>query len=352
VRRILAAATAILTTVLAAGCGTEPAAPPEPQKRPASQAVVIVSGGNATSPFTTPDQACATGLAAGNTDTALREHLLKQDYTVFTSPAMAGRGQVVDQTGFGPFGICPVTLPENMTVNSTASIDTAGEHLARFLTWLHTDKGVTEVDFVAHSMGGLYSRAAIRVLTSTNSPVHVRSLTTLGTPWQGSYLSDYANGNLPLTDCLGNQLCETAMTGMKGEVLRLMTGSGREVNQAYLMGANGWNQFQSGVLDEIPVVLIAGKRFTMPGKVNPAVWPNDGLVALSSAHAVDVADPVLPHRRCLTFDDTHSIFVSNAAGLEEHTAMTWDPQVLDLVHQSIEDAPKALDAPTRQGCPT
>ena len=128
-----------------------------------------------------------------------------------------------------------------MTVNSTASIDTAGEHLARFLNWLHTEKGVTDVDFVGHSMGGLYSRAAIRVLTSTSSPVHIRSLTTLGTPWQGSYLSDYANGNLPLTDCLGNPLCETAMKGMKDEVLRLMSGSGREVNRAYLMGATGWN---------------------------------------------------------------------------------------------------------------
>jgi triacylglycerol lipase len=334
------------------GCGSEPAAPPAPEKRPAAQAVVIVSGGNATSPFTTPDQACATGLAAGNTDTALREYLLKQNYTVYTSPAMAGRGQVVDQTGFGPFGICPVTLPENMTVDSTASIDTAGEHLARFLNWLHTEKGVTDVDFVAHSMGGLYSRAAIRVLTSTNSPVHVRSLTTLGTPWQGSYLSDYANGVLPLTDCLGDKLCEASMKAMKDEVLRLMAGSGREVNQAYLMGATGWNEFQSGVLDKIPVVLIGGKKFTMPGTVNPAVWPNDGLVALRSALATDIADSVLPHRSCHTFDDTHSIFVSNEAKLDWNIALTWDPQVLDVVHQAIENAPKALDAPNRQGCPS
>jgi triacylglycerol esterase/lipase EstA (alpha/beta hydrolase family) len=107
---------------------------------------------------------------------------------------MAGRGQVVDQTGFGPFGVCPVTLPDNMTVNSTGSIDTAGEHLARFLTWLHTDKGVNEVDFVAHSMGGLYSRAAIRVLTTTNSPVKVRSLTTIGTPWQWPAAADRLPG--------------------------------------------------------------------------------------------------------------------------------------------------------------
>ena len=51
----------------------------------------------------------ATGLAAGNTNTAIREFLLDKGYTVHTSPAMAGRGQVVDQTGFGAFGVCPVT---------------------------------------------------------------------------------------------------------------------------------------------------------------------------------------------------------------------------------------------------
>lgn len=273
-------------------------------------------------------------------------------YRVFSSPAMAGRGQVVDQSGFGPFGVCPITLPENMTVNSTGSIDTAGEHLARFLTYLHTDKGIDDVDLVGHSMGGLYSRAAIRVLTTTNSPVHVRSLTTIGTPWQGSYLSDYANDVVPLTDCAGDQFCENAMKSFRAEVLHLVSGSGREVNQAYLMGKDGWNQFQAGVLDKIPVVLIGGKKFTRPGQVNPLVWPNDGVVALRSALAVDIADSVLPHRRCYTFDDTHSIYVSNAAGLDWKTALTWDPQVFDVLHTAIEDAPKALDGSNRENCPT
>ncbi len=32
---------------------------------------------------------------------------------------MLARGQVVDQTGFGPFGICPVTLPENAVAAAT-----------------------------------------------------------------------------------------------------------------------------------------------------------------------------------------------------------------------------------------
>lgn len=200
---------------------------------PAKRAVVIVSGGAAVSPFTTPDQACASGLAAGNTDTALREDLLAHGHEVYTSPAMAGRGPVADQAGFGAFGDCPVTLPENMTVDSTGSIDLAGEHLARFLTFLHDTRDIEQVDVVAHSMGGLYSRTAYRVLQGLGSPVRVTSLTTIGTPWQGSYLSDYANDITPMSDCLGDDFCERAMTGMREEARRLMTGSVREVNQGY-----------------------------------------------------------------------------------------------------------------------
>ena len=327
--------------------GSAQSAPP-----PDGRTVVIVSGGDATSPFTTPDQACASGLAAGNTDTGPRRYLLERGYTVFTSPALAGRGPVVDQSGFGAFGDCPITLPENMTVDSTGSIDTAGEHLARFFTHLHDNYGVTDIDVVGHSMGGLYSRAAFRVLQGLGSPIRIRSLTTIGTPWQGSYLSDYANDITPRSDCLGDRFCETAMDGMKAEVQRLVAGSGREVNQAFLMGPDGWNEYQAGVLDGIPVVLIGGDRFDAPAgaAANPAVWPNDGVVATWSALAADVSDRVLPHRRCFTFDDTHSIFVSDSAGLPWETGLTWDPRVLDVVRGAIDGAAGALAAPNRTGC--
>ncbi|PRC43661.1 hypothetical protein C6A85_000000104195 [Mycobacterium sp. ITM-2017-0098] len=327
--------------------GSAQSAPP-----PDGRAVVIVSGGDATSPFATPEAACASGLAAGNTDTGLRQYLLDRGYTVFTSPALAGRGPVVDQGGFGAFGDCPITLPENMTVNSTGSIDTAGEHLARFFTYLHDHYDVTDIDVVGHSMGGLYSRAAFRVLQSLGSPIRIRSLTTLGTPWQGSYLSDYANGITPKSDCLGDRFCETAMDGMHAEVQRLMAGSGREVNQAFLMGPDGWNEYQAGVLDRIPVVLIGGNRFSAPAgtAANPSVWPNDGIVATWSALATDISDRVLPHRQCFTFEDTHSIYVSNEAGLPWETGLTWDPRVLDVVRAAIDGADGALATPNRQGC--
>ena len=72
---------------------------------------------------------------------------------------------------------------------------------------------------------------------------------------------------------------------------------------------------------------------------------------MQSALAADIGDPVLPHRRCHVFDDTHSIYVSNLAGLDWQTALTWDPEVLDAVHAAIENAPGALDGPNREGCP-
>jgi triacylglycerol lipase len=329
---------------------TLPAAVPSASAAPDGRAVVIVSGGDAVSPFTTPEQGCASGLAAGNTDTALRQYFSDRGYRVYTSPAMAGRGPVRDQDGFGAFGECPITLPDTMTVDSTASIDLAGEHLARFLTYLHDTRGVESVDVVGHSMGGLFSRSAFRVLQQQHSPVRIRSLTTIGTPWEGAFLSDYANGITPLSDCLGDAFCETAMTAFADETDRLMTGAGREVNQRYLMGPDGWNEFQAGVLDGIPVVLIGGSRFTHPGPVNPMVWPNDGLVTPPSALATEVSDRVLPHRRCVMFDDTHSIYVSHAADLPWETALTWDPRVLDVVQGAIDGADSALSAPNRQGC--
>ena len=188
-------------------------------------------------------------------------------------------------------------------------------------------------------MGGLYSRAAFRVLQGLGVAIRIRSLTTIGKPWQGSYLSDYANGITPKADCLGDRFCEVAMDGMKAEVERLMAGSGREVNQAFLMGPDGWNEYQAGVLDRIPVTLIAGNRFAAPSSpANPTVWPNDGLVAQRSALATDISARVLPNRRTFTFDDTHSIYVSNEAGLPWETGLTWDPRVFEVVRGAIDAA--------------
>ena len=106
----------VAVTLALVGCSTE-----EP---PTNRAVVIVSGGGAVSPFTTPTEACEYGLAAGNSDTALREYLLEQGKQVYTAPAMLTWGEVVEPEpdSFGAFGDCPNPLPEQLNIMSAGDI--------------------------------------------------------------------------------------------------------------------------------------------------------------------------------------------------------------------------------------
>jgi hypothetical protein len=164
-------------------------------------------------------------------------------------------------------------------------------------------------------------------------------------------LANYVEGTVPLSACLGDPFCESQMKGYARDIAAVhISGSARELGKSYLTGPKGWNTFQAGILDRIPVTLIGGNRYTHPDPVDAAVWPNDGVVELRSALARDVDDTVLPHRRCDTIDDTHSDYVSMITKLPRTTALTWDPRVLDAVTAAIDDAPNALDAPNRQGC--
>ena len=313
-------------------------------------AVIIVSGGAAVSPFTTPEQACKNGLAAGNTDTALREYLLKQGRRVYTAPAMFGRGQVKDQTGFGAFSDCPIVLPEVMTYNSIGDIDLAGERLVRFIGYLNKNYNVKTIDLVGHSMGGLFSRAAIKILKDTEAKIKVRSLITIGTPWEGTYLADYSNSTIPMASCDGDSFCEKGMNLFKKAVDSNPPGAGGLVTHKVLSGQAGWNESQGAALSGIPVVMIGGNYFNYKGA--PEVWPNDGIVALDSALARNVSDNVLPHRRCYVFPNTHSIFISSAVGADWTTGLTWNPEVLETVNKSLKNADDELKAPNREGCST
>ena len=110
----------LAAAVLLAGCSTTFTSSDEAQEE--NRAVVIMSGGGAISPFTTPDQACSGEpgfLAAGNTDTALREYLLEMGKQVYTAPAMVPWGTVAepDPNTFGPFKDCPIVLPESSEIS-------------------------------------------------------------------------------------------------------------------------------------------------------------------------------------------------------------------------------------------
>lgn len=296
-------------------------------------AVVLVSGGGAVTPFTTPDAGAATGLAAGNTMTALREHLLGAGHTVFTAPAGIGVGAVTEDTGWQGFADVPLALPADVTVNAVGTIDDAGLSLARFLRWLADEHDATEIDLVGHSMGGLFSRAALRELGTGTGP-RVGRLITLGTPWTGGLLGDVMAGDITAADAAGDTSTEHILAQSLDYARAVSQGAAEEVSERFLAGDSGWNSRQRGVLDGIPVTLIAGRFFAAASE--PALlWPHDGLVALRSARADLVDTTVLPERTVHEFDDVHSIFFADTFGLDWSRALTWDPAVLAVVEAAL-----------------
>lgn len=325
-----------------------------------TRAVVMVSGGGTVTPFTTPSLACKRGLAAGNSLTALRTALLAKGKQVYTAPVMMPWGTVSepDPQSFGAFGDCPVVLPEQMTIMSLGDIDASGEKLARFLDHLHNTYGVSDVDLVGHSNGGLYSRAATRILRQTQAPVRIRSITMLGTPNNGSVPGSFTWGEFNKADCKGNNFCIKFNTGWSEIAAKYDLGLNRENTLKYLdaegvpaplSAAWGWNNAQAGHLDGIPVTLLAGTYFkTQAG--NPRIWPYDGITSRYSAWAEGVSDAVIPHRTCWEGPLTHSIFVSDKISADWQTAITWNKAALERVNQAIDESDAALSKPNRRGC--
>ncbi len=323
------------------------------QAAPNSRAVVIVSGGAAISPFTTPDAACQTGskggttwYAAGSTDSFMRSYLLRKGHQVFTSPAMAGRGKVTEQPGAGgPFHKCPKALPAYMTVNSDGDIELAGVHLANFVNHLNDAYGITEVDFVAHSMGGLYSRSAIAYLQALKSPVQVTSLTTMGTPWDGAIFADSPDPENPKAACDGFALCESLLDVFATTAPVVLTEDSARQSVAL-------NAANVGVLKSIPVTMIAGNAFKKPQSTSH-IWPNDGIVAAPAALGAQTSDRAINHRRCYLYEGgTHSVYISKAAGMPDGTAITWNTTVGSWVDGAIRASGTAMAAENRIGCPT
>ncbi len=332
----------------------EPSASPSGSSQANSQAVVVVSGFAAQSPFTTPTEACKSGDAAGLSDTGFRTSLLAAGYQVYTSPAQVGPGQISSFDGQGAFDDCPTALPESMTVNALDPIDEGGERLRNFVNYLNTEYGVTSVDLVAHSMGGLFSRSAIKALKDSGSSVTVRSLTTVGTPWEGSFAEDIAAGAIPESACGGEASCEETVKQVKEVSTSGQVKAPEQLSAAFLDGENGkpgWNQAQEGALTGIPVTLFAGNLLTLKDG-NPQVWPNDGLAQESSALAPGVSDAVLPHRQCFVRPDVHSAFFSEALGFKKEQALTYDPVVLNQINEVLADVDTALSQPNRVGCPS
>ncbi|RKS86788.1 PGAP1-like protein [Microbacterium sp. AG790] len=293
-------------------------------------AVVLVSGAAAVTPYTSADSAAGQGLAAGNTLTALRAHLLERHAAVFTAPARIGDGEVSEDTGWQGFADVPEVLPAAVTINAVGDIDAAGRKLAAFLRWLAVDHGATSVSLVAHSMGGLFCRAALRELGS-DTPA-VSRLITLGTPWHGALLGDVLTGEVTADDAQGDAATLRILGASPAYAAENSQGAAAEVSARYL---SEWNATQTGVLDDVPVTVIGGAHFAAHSEPD-RLWPHDGLVSLRSALATDVPAAVLPRvERHTVAGDVHSIFFANGLDLPWERALTWDPAVFEIVDAAL-----------------
>ena len=311
------------------------------------RAVVLVSGTAATTPFTTPKSACKTGYSAGNTWAFLRNYLTQRGYKVYTAPASLGGVKVTETNDAynGPFGKCPKQLPAKMTINAIGPVDRSGSSLARFLRYLRSEYGVTKVDLVGHSLGGFIGRAGIREVRFNGPSMKFTSYSTIASPWDGTFLANPKSPADPLSACDGFAVCESFINS-------LLAVPGIEMLIANLKPSNTavWNAAQDGVLDGIPVTLMAGTYFTKPGGA-PDIWPNDGVAQLESAWAQGVSNKLLPHRACYSWPFTHSIFISKELGLPDDDALTWSPLVGAQLKKTFDGAGSALKKPNRIGCP-
>ncbi len=296
-----------------------------------ADAVVLVSGGAAVTPFTDPDRASGSGLAAGNTLTALRAHLLERGAAVFTAPARIGDGEVGKTPGGRVSMMCRRAAAE-MTVNAVGGIDEGGARLAAFLRWLGEEHGFTDVDLVAHSMGGLFSRAAIRHLQGAGPSVH--RLLTLGTPWEGSCSAMFSRARSPRTTppaTRGPPRSWRDRAATPPRTRRALPTRSRAGSCASGM------RTQVGVLDTIAVTAIGAGHFHTASEPLQ-LWPHDGLVSQRSARADDVPSEALPRAVRHSFDDdVHSIFFADAFGLPWERALTWDPEVFAVVDDALQD---------------
>ena len=319
-----------------------------------SRAVVLVSGGATRTPYTTPTQACKDGdgfLAAGNTFSALRKFLLGKGKHVFTAPVMDNWGIVKEAPNdtVGPFAKCPLPLPASMTILSTGDWNAGGERLVRFLEYLNTRYGITDVDLVGHSNGGMWSRAAIKVLKDINSPIKVRSLITLSTPHTGAIPPRFYAKEIDISACKGIAFCEQSVLSW-GSLVRKMDKGLSALNTVwYTSGPGGWNAAQGSALRGIPVTLMGGSYFQAVGG-DPSLLPYDGTVSRYSAFAQDVTSEVIPWRTCWQGPLVHWIGWADDLKIPRDSSITDNPKAMARVNQAIDEAGVDLQQPDKQGC--
>jgi hypothetical protein len=267
----------------------EPVTPPAVPVTPAPAtpttspfAVVLVSGFNTSTPFSTP--ACPTSGRGSTWDEATgpAPAIAAEGYAVFTAPVANG-GQAPPASCLGGMGP-DIPSGGSMVINSNGELAANQQALVNFLTFLHQNYGITTVALVGHSDGGLWSRAAISQLISAGSPVTVASLTTVGTPHTGSFGADLAmavnaaGGSCQdLTDPIEQDVCNAAYAAVQVIFENLGQDVIEELSSSWL---SQWNPTTS---INCAVTTLGGNHVGWDLGVGTYYSANDGIVGQASA---------------------------------------------------------------------
>jgi hypothetical protein len=271
-------AVAAATLAFAASASAAPSYP---------EAVVLVSGFDTQTPFTTPDPSCnGKEGEAWDPPTGVAAALKAAGNKVFTAPVhQAGSSGL---TPCDPDGPAP---PQSDYVDSNGEVDANGAALAGLLAFLRDNYGVQRVELVGHSDGGLWSRSAI-TQDGAYAGVSVLSLTTLGTPHTGSFIADLAidteGAKCESESEFLRLLCLALRTSVEAIIDDLGETTTKELTNDYLAT---WNPLQT--IGECPVTGIAGTFIGGGGggeSPYPYYVPDDGLVGEASALARSAKD--------------------------------------------------------------
>lgn len=281
-----------------------------------TSAVLLVGGFDSSSPFSTP--ACAAtdrgptwGVANGPASA-----LSAAGVPVFTAP-IANAGQEAAPSCLGGRATPDIPHDGSLTIDSNGAMPANQQALVSFLAFLNRSYGITSVQLVGHSDGGLWSRAAIDQLRRSGSPLAITNLTTIGTPHLGSFGADIAVAiesdggkcaDLPRTERIVCQLISAA-------VLALIEDLGRDVIEELSSGwLSQWNRFTT---IGCPVTTLAGDH--VGWSIGLGYYtPNDGIVGEASALNQATLFPAL---RPAPFTPTHP--------------PGFDPPTFDVVHSPV-----------------
>jgi triacylglycerol lipase len=267
-------------------------------------AIVLVSGVESLTPFTTPDPSCA-GQEGNAWSPMVAPTLKGAQLAVFTAPVAPNGKSNPSCAAGGP------DVSAAMEINSNGDVDAGGLALSEFLTFLQQSYGVATVQLVGHSDGGLWSRSAI---TQLQGGPAILSLTTIGTPHTGSWVADVGThaSNFPCTGLKNGSRCAVARAVAKIVFADIGETAMYELSSPFL---ETWNPQQ--VIGACPVTTLAGTASDDSVFSDASLYynPSDGLVGEASglnqdAEALDgstiPAAPGLDVVARQTFPDFHT----------------------------------------------